>query len=230
MKLSDFKGIFRKNILTVASIENPYEDYYQIKLNTNNLKWIPGDHAIFTLPNQRVSGKKFRAFSIASTPEENTMLLGTRTGKEISSFKKALINLKPGDPVKVTGPFGWFKLQDDHSPIVLIASGVGITPIRALLKEIQNDRPISLIYSSKDFYMFGDELDALSESNPNMTLIKTSQRDETTKHINESIDKYKNKAYYYISGSVPMIKSVKQNMKDKNIKGKRIINDPFYGY
>ena len=30
MKISDFKGIFKKSTLTIVSIENKYGDYYQI--------------------------------------------------------------------------------------------------------------------------------------------------------------------------------------------------------
>ena len=43
---------------------------------------------------KKIDGKKWRAFSIASTQKEDVILLGTRTGKTPSSFKKALIRLK----------------------------------------------------------------------------------------------------------------------------------------
>ncbi|QWB95954.1 hypothetical protein KHQ89_00310 [Mycoplasmatota bacterium] len=53
-----------------------------------NITWKPREHAIFTLPNHKIEDKKYRAFSIASTPVEGFVLLGFRTGKKISSFKK----------------------------------------------------------------------------------------------------------------------------------------------
>lgn len=92
MKLSDFKGLFNKSILKVKKINNPYKDYYEIYLTPGvNTSWKPGDHGIFRLPNNKVEGKKWRAFSVASIPEENIIILGTRTGNKVSSFKQELI-------------------------------------------------------------------------------------------------------------------------------------------
>jgi ferredoxin-NADP reductase len=232
MKLSDLKGLLNKSTLSAISVENPYEDYYQIKLSSEQKNWTPGEHAIFTMPGKEIKGKKFRAFSVASSPEEGFIMIGTRTGASISSYKQALTQLKPGDKVKMIGPFGWFKLQDEASPIVLIASGVGITPIRALLKQIETDkkREVTVIYSSKDYYLFGDEIEAISEKNDQINLIKTHSRQETQDSISHAVSKYKNEAFYFVSGAVPVIKSIKRNIKAEGISKQRIISDPFFGY
>ena len=109
--------------------------HYTVKLkNDTGLTWVPGEHGIFTLPSKKIEGRKYRLFSIASIPEEGFILLGTRTGKEISSFKQALLTMKPNEKVALRGPFGWLKIQDETSPIVMFANGVGIALIRALLK------------------------------------------------------------------------------------------------
>merc|ERR1711879_526739 len=135
--LKYFKGLFKTSHVEFVKATNVYEDYYEIELKPEaGTSWVSGMHAVFTLPNKKVKGKKFRAFSIASTQKENTILLGTRTGKEVSSFKQALLSMKQGEKVKMRGPFGWFHLMNDSSPIVMIALGVGITPIRALLTEL----------------------------------------------------------------------------------------------
>lgn len=230
MKISDFKGIFKKDKYKVLSVDNPYEDYYVVKLEAHK-EWIPGEHGIFRIPDRNIEGKKWRAFSIASVPSEGYMMIGTRTGKQISSFKKALISLKQGDEISISGPFGWFKLQDKTSPLVLIASGVGITPIRALLKELEETmRSVTVIYASKDYHLFGDDIKGITDKNNNIKLIKTESRDMTQSDIEKLAKQYGNKAYYYISGAMPVIKSIKKNIKSLGVKGKRIINDPFLGY
>jgi NAD(P)H-flavin reductase len=193
---------------------------------------VPGEHAIFKLPESKVEGKKYRAFSIASVTEEGHILLATRTGNQISSYKKALIGSQKGTKVKVTGPFGWFKVQDKTSPIVMAAGGVGITPIRALMKHLEKDdsRPITIVYASGDNYLFGEELEAITEANDQMTLIKTSVPEETSEAMNKLAKEYGSKAWYYVSGSQGFIKAMKNIVTSHGISGKQFINDPFLGY
>lgn len=233
MKITDFKGLFKRSIATIEAIENPFDDYYLIRLKpASGTKWLAGEHAIFKLPEAKVEGKKYRAFSIASVTEEGHILLGTRTGKQVSSYKKALISSKKGAKVKIMGPFGWFKLQDNTSPIVMAAAGVGITPMRALLKDLEKDtsRPISLVYASDDNYLFEEELEAMAEANPQVTLIKTSQAEETSQALGTLVEKFGHGAWYYVSGSQGFIEAMKQIVTKAGVSGKRFINDPFLGY
>lgn len=233
MKLSDFKGLFKKATLTIESVENPYGDYYEVKMKAEpGLSWTPGEHGIFKLPGRKIDGKKWRAFSVASVPEEGVMTIGTRSGKEISSFKKEMISMKKGDKVAVTGPFGWFKVQDSMSPIVMIAGGVGITPIRALLKQLEKDstRSIELVYASSDYYLFDEEIEAIAAGNEQITLQKTSENQETGSAVSALATQHKGNAYYYISGSQPFIGAIKKQITAKGVKGNRIISDPFMGY
>lgn len=65
MKLADFKGLFKKSILTVESIENLHGDYYEIKLKPQaGFSWSPGEHGIFKLPNNKVEGKNGGRFQL----------------------------------------------------------------------------------------------------------------------------------------------------------------------
>ena len=233
MKLSDFKGIFEKSILTIESIRNVYGDHYEIKLKpADGAMWEAGEHGIFTLPNNKIKGKKWRGFSLASVPEEGVIILGTRTGKKISSFKKELISMKKGDQVSIRGPFGWFKIQDSVTPMVMVAGGVGITPIRSLLKQLENDlaRPIELVYVSSDYYLFEDEIQAIVRNNEQITLYKTCTKEDSSVLLAKLAVKYGNNAFYYVSGSRKFIVSIKKQIKAKGVKKGRIINDPFFGY
>lgn len=233
MKLGDFKGLFNKSIATIQSVENPHGDYYIVKMKpAQNLKWEAGEHGIFTLPGKDIDGKKWRAFSVASIDNDGYIMIGTRTGKEVSSFKKNLINMKKGEKVAVRGPFGWFKIMDNSTPMVLVAHGVGITPIRALLKRLEKNtaREIHVIYASSDYYLFGDDIDRIAEGNQSVALYKTKDREATQKQLKALADKFSNTAYYYISGSIPATKADQELLKQQAVKGSRIINDPFYGY
>ncbi|NLC32492.1 MAG: FAD-dependent oxidoreductase [Clostridiales bacterium] len=233
MKLSDFKGLFRRSALTLLKVENPFDDYYRITLKPGkDTVWHPGDHGVFTLPGRKVKGRSWRAFSVASIPQENTILIGTRTGENISGFKKELTSMQEGDLVNVIGPFGWFKIQDDTSPIVLVAGGVGITPIRALLKQLENDtaRPIELVFQAKGHYLFGDELLNMAIDNPKITVQMTRSKEDSQKALDAIMAQHGNKAYYYISGPRPFVKANKKHIKQHSIPGSKIISDPFLGY
>ncbi len=232
MKLSDFKGLFKKAFLEVIEVNNPYQDYYTVKMRyPEKLTWIPGEHGLFSLPDHKINGKKWRAFSVASSPDEGYMLIGTRTGKEISSFKNVLINLKQGERVKIQGPFGWFKLFNNNKPVVLIAGGIGITPIRSLLTVLQNKKiKTEIIYSSRDYYLFENEIDNIVTNNDKINQHKSKDRIETLNSIKSAVNLLNNEATYYISGSMGFIKSIKTELKSNGIKNNNIINDPFLGY
>ncbi len=227
------KGMMQKSTATVISIENPHGDYYVLKLKpADNLQWNAGEHIMLKLPDHETIKKEYRIFSIASIQEEDVLLFGTRTGKQTSAFKKVLLNLQPGDPVSLMGPFGWFRIRDDRSPIVLFAGGVGITPVRALVRELKDSqtRPIHIVYSSSDYYLFGDEMKELADQNPSMTLYSVSDRNETQAKIAELAEEYQNQAYYYMSSSPAVLDSVAKLLKSKGISGKRLIDDTMKGY
>ncbi|NLB20517.1 MAG: FAD-dependent oxidoreductase [Clostridium sp.] len=233
MRISDLKGIFKTSILTIESIENEYEDYYTIKMiPEKNLDWSPGEHGIFKLLSRKAKGRKWRVFSVASVPGEGFMLIGTRTGEVVSYFKKELISMEKGDILSIRGPFGWFKVQDSTSPMVMVAAGVGITPVRSIIKQLEKDRSrsIELIYTASDFHLFEDELQSITLDNNKLTIHLVYSKEETNTVLANLIAKYKDEAYYFLSGSPSFIQSIKKQIKDKGIKGKRIINDPFIGY
>ena len=233
MGMSEFKGIFKSSKVKIKSMINTKDDYYVMELEKNkDMTWKAGEHAMITLPGVKIEGRKFRGFSVASIPSENKIVFGFRTGHQISSFKKALINMKPGDEIGLRGPFGGFLIKDETSPVVFIASGVGITPFRALLKELEHNtkRWVEIIYASNEYYLFGDEIEKIVAKNPKMKLHKTVTVEETQNKINTLAKKYNNEAYYYVSGAPKVITSIKQTLKTNSIKGKRILSDIFMGY
>lgn len=233
MKPSDFTGLFKKNTVSIESINNPFDDYYVIQLSfPDKLTWEAGEHGAFLLPDNKVSGKPFRALSVASIPSEKTMTIATRANAPVSSFKKELFSMKKGDRVTVLGPFGWFKVKDETSPIVMIATGIGITPMRALANYLSNDasRPIHLIYSSPDRHLFKSEFDAIAKQNRSFHPVYTASKEETITRYYELAETYQNDAFYYVSGKRKVLKATIKELKDMGINRLRIVTDPYFGY
>ncbi len=95
-----------------------------------------------------------RFFTIASSPTEPEIRLGVKIPDKSSTFKQALVALKPGDVVLGGQLAGDFTLPEDASKkIVAIAGGIGITPFRSMVKDrldrnMQTD--MVLFYASTD--------------------------------------------------------------------------------
>lgn len=233
MKSSDFKGIFKKNTLTIESIENPFDDYFVITLNKpEELTWEAGEHGVFTLPGKKVSGQPFRTFSVSSIPEENKVIIATHANEPISNFKKQLFAMSQGDPVKMRGPFGWFKVKDQTSPIVMIATGIGITPIRAIMKNIETEesRPIHLVHSSPTEHLYRETFEEICKKNRDFHPNFTTNKEQTIEKYTALANIHGNDAYYYLSGKLKIIRATRKELKTLGIKGNRIINDPYIGY
>ena len=97
-----------------------------------------------------------------------------------SAFKRAFAALQPGDGIVVQGPVGHY-LLDTSRPAVLVAGGIGITPLKGMA-EYAADRqlsiPVRLVYSNRtvEEIVTGEELEALERSNPNFQALYTLTR------------------------------------------------------
>jgi len=103
-------------------------------------------------------------FSLSAVPSNDMMRF---TVKDLGDHSRSLISLQQGTRVAIEGPFGTFTKHQSYKarPILLIGGGVGITPIRALLEELPNDRDISLIYrtSNEEGLIFLQEITELAK-------------------------------------------------------------------
>jgi predicted ferric reductase len=81
-------------------------------------------------------------FSLSAAPNGRSLRL---TAKAVGSASAGLRDLPVGTRVFAEGPYGAFTaLQRTRHATLLIAGGVGITPIRALLEEL--DGPVVVLY------------------------------------------------------------------------------------
>jgi ferredoxin-NADP reductase len=122
------------------------------------------------------SSQPFKPYSISTSPDDHELGI---TVENVGPHSAELCSLQPGDRVSLQGPFGRFTLPEAVStPIVFIAGGIGITPIRSLIRHLASQHgtlPVALLYSarSKTRLIFHDEFIALAERWPAFTYVPT---------------------------------------------------------
>jgi ferredoxin-NADP reductase len=94
-----------------------------------------------------------RSYSIASAPHEPVAITVERLEDgEVSPYLTE--ELRPGDALELRGPVGGYFVWSarDGGPLLLVAGGSGIVPLRAILRErgrSGSDVPARLLYSSR---------------------------------------------------------------------------------
>src|SRR5207244_2790791 len=84
------------------------------------------------------------------------------TVKELGDFTSRIGEIRPGTRVLAEGPFGVFTAASRcRDRVVLIAGGIGITPIRALIEELEGDVVVLYRAVREDDVVLAAELDAL---------------------------------------------------------------------
>ena len=140
-----------------------------------------GQYLRYTLPHPDPDSRgTSRSFSIASSPDEPLVRLTTRLSTPPSTFKQALARLQPGVLIEASGPFGQFVYPESDDPAVLIAGGIGITPIRSILGDLasrhMHSRCTVLYSSASQDIPFRAWLDGLTADWPELSVIYTVTR------------------------------------------------------
>ncbi|MFN9594757.1 MAG: NADH:ubiquinone reductase (Na(+)-transporting) subunit F [Pirellulaceae bacterium] len=131
----------------------------------------------------KVEEPVYRAYSMANYPGEKGIIMlsvriasppprapdGIPPGK-VSSY---IFNLKPGDEVTISGPYGEFFIKDTEAEMVYIGGGAGMAPLRRhifeLFKNRKTKRKVSYWYggrSSKELF-YVDHFRAIEKEFPN---------------------------------------------------------------
>lgn len=187
-----------------------------------------------------------RGFSIASAPQEETIMVATRMRD--TAFKRVLKTMPLGTAVKIEGPFGNLTLHNNASrPAVLLAGGIGITPFRSILFRAAKEKlphRIFLFYSNRrpEDAAFLEALQELERENPNYKLIATMTdmekshqpwHGETGLINQELLTKYLRDAVspiYYIAGPAGMVKGLHTMANEAGVDDDDIRTEEFVGY
>jgi len=98
--------------------------------------------------------------ALSSAPDGRSFRI---TIKNLGGHSGKMDKLKPGTRVVAEGPFGVFTdASRTQDKALLVAGGIGITPIRALIEEMEGDIIVLYRVMSEEDLIFRDELETLT--------------------------------------------------------------------
>jgi Na+-transporting NADH:ubiquinone oxidoreductase subunit F len=200
-----------------------------------------------------------RAYSMANYPLENGVVkLNVRIatpppGADDSIppgiMSSWIFNLKPGDPVTISGPYGEFFARETDNEMVFIGGGAGMAPMRAhifdqLLRR-ETKRKMSFWYGARSLkeVFYQDEFDCLAADNDNfewhLAMSEPQAEDNWSGYTGfihrVLLDEYlaahdaPEDCEYYICGPPMMNSSVIKMLDDLGVPSENILLDDFGG-
>ena len=231
-----------------ATVKSTIELTYDIKelrfalIDPAEIDQRPGQYVQVEAPAP--DGAVFRAYSISSPVyEKSEVELNVRIipGGIGSTY---LHNLREGDAVKFTGPYGEFKLNEDpDTELICVGGGCGMAPMKNIIYSLYGrwpDRTCWLFFGCRGvrdiFYL--DEYKKLAEEHPNFHVVYAlsdplgpdDEWDGETGFIHLSVDRHLEAGVTrqaFLCGPPLMIEAVTVVLREKGIPPKEIFYDEF---
>ncbi len=199
----------------------------------------------------------FRAYSMANHPAEgNRVMLNVRIATPppplwneappglASSY---IFNLKPGDKITISGPYGEFFIKDSEREMVYIGGGAGMAPMRShlfhLFHTLKTGRKVSFWYGARSVreMFYDDQFKEIEKQFPNFSYnvaLSDAMEDDNwtgaTGFIHQVLhDEYLSKhedpteLEYYMCGPPPMISAVEGMLDNLGVEPEMIAFDSF---
>jgi predicted ferric reductase len=155
----------RRYGLRVERLERESDDVVSIYVSGRNLARLQVHGGQFFLWRFLTRGLWWQAhpFSISAAPDGRALRL---TVKAVGGYTQALNDLPAGTRVLVDGPLGRFTAERRHDDrVALIAGGIGVTPLRAILEELPAGDIVFVHRVLRDEdAVLGTEIDKLAEA------------------------------------------------------------------
>jgi len=212
----------------------------------SEFNYIPGQFISlhFKQPNQEKDIK--RSYSIANQPGSSQYLeFAISYQKHGMASENLFNNLKTGDTIEVSGPAGRLVLLEDHPKrYVLVATGTGVTPYRAMLNQIKNiidqhNTKFLLLFGARSLEqsLYYQEFLDFSVNNPNFEFeVFLSREDIDNKtnihngYVQTGFDNYKldpEQDMVYLCGNPNMIDEAFPILTEKGFTAKTVRREKY---
>jgi ferredoxin-NADP reductase len=211
--------------------------HFVFEADAETLEFVPGQFVSFT---EHIEGKKVtRAYSIASEPHGNLFELCLNRVVD-GKLSPILFDMQVGDTIEMQGPLGYFVMRTPLSDSLFVATGTGISPFRAMIKDHLPKAPetnFTLLFGVRyeRNLMYREEFEKLAAKHPNFRFCPTLTQPEpdwagrtgrVQAHIEEAVGERRD-IDVYICGMKAMVDDVRQRLKAMGFDRKRIIYEKY---
>jgi len=232
--------IVNKSKFVVSHIKKETKDIITIYLSPVNkaFTYLAGQYVTVYFNKNKDTHGKF--YTISSSPSEKYLALSV---KKVGQFSSSLHNLKIGNLIYLSGPYGYFYPETNTNNLVFLAAGIGITPFLSIVKDYADKKikkEIDLYYTNKTFkdITFYKNLNKLAKNNflrVHYYITREKIKRESIcnyKHIKinnlkKELINLKNKTYY-ICGPIDFVSDMRKQLIKLKIKEKQIFTESFY--
>lgn len=167
-------------------------------------RFTPGAHIDLHLP-----GGLIRSYSLVSPPNRlDHYSICVQIASEGRGGSRYLHDgLKIGSTLNISRPRNKFSLHASLAPAVLIAGGIGITPIFSMFNHLcAAGRPVELLYfaRSRDSAAFADRLEGSRRAR-----LSYSDKNDNRPSLEQYLSKFDSNAHFYCCGPHPMLEDFK---------------------
>ena len=228
----------RNHLARVCDLREENDQVYTLILKTpSSWKSFKAGHNI-SLSIELDGSKLSRFFSISSSPNqfEQTGLIEItikiqKDGKVTPKLREIL---KPGSIIEITGASGDFYLRHDESPLLMIAGGSGITPLKSMIQQINSQnqtRKVDLLYyaDTKEAHLFSKEFNSISKNHQNINIQLIASNIEgffSAEHLEKYCPDFAEKQVY-LCGPPLMMNGVKRILGQNKVSMDQVLWENF---
>jgi|GraSoiStandDraft_4_1057263.scaffolds.fasta_scaffold00929_11 predicted ferric reductase len=170
-------------------------------------------------------------FSLSAAPNGRSLRI---TVKSLGDFSGALSSVKPGTRVIAEGPFGVFtEAARKREKVLLVAGGIGITPIRALMEDMHGDVVVIYRVVAQSDAVLRGELERLArERGLTLHLVvgdhatPAGGRLLSPNHLSELVPDVAER-HVYVCGPPAMTEALARNVRRANVPARFIHTEKF---
>jgi NAD(P)H-flavin reductase/ferredoxin len=236
-----------KTTATITATKHLTHDIIELSMTlADELEYIAGQYADLALPAELGIGQ--RSYSFAQAPslraDKKSVVFHVRKVPNGAFTEWLHAADRSGTSLELSGPYGDFHLRQHQAPILAVAGGSGMAPLKALLEQAQQEdvnREVLYLFGARsqaDLYCL-EEMQALANAWPAGFRFEPVLNEEpegsdwqgrrglVTEHIADLLGSALSQQHVYMCGPPPMIDAAERALKTAGVDAANIHYDKF---